>query len=77
MNQPSNNDEDQKPGLLQIVSSVLAAGFGVQSSKNRERDFKHGRARTFIIAGIVFTVLFVITVFTVVSTVLRGAGVGH
>jgi hypothetical protein len=77
MNQPSNNDEDQKPGLLQIVSSVLAAGFGVQSSKNRERDFKHGRARTFIIAGIVFTVLFVITVFTVVSTVLSGAGVGH
>jgi hypothetical protein len=77
MNQQTDNEKDQKPSLLQVVSSVLAAGFGVQSSKNRERDFKHGRARTFIIAGVVFTVLFVITVFTVVSTVLKGAGVGN
>ena len=81
MNQSSDSDkdrdQDEKPGLMQIVGSVLAAGFGVQSSKNRERDFKHGRARTFIIAGIVFTVIFVATVFTVVSTVLKGAGVGH
>ena len=75
MNQ--TDDKDQKPSLMDIVKSVMAAGFGVQSSKNQERDFKHGKARTFIIAGIIFTVLFVITVFTVVSTVLKGAGVGH
>lgn len=61
-----------KPGLLQIVGSVLSAAIGIQSSKNQQRDFQHGRARNFIIAGIVFVVIFVATVFTVVSVVLKG-----
>lgn len=55
---------------LQVVSSVFAAGLGVQSSKNRERDFQQGRAGTFIIAGLVFTALFIGTVYSVVSMVL-------
>lgn len=71
---PLRNGEDRKPTLLQVVGSVLSAAFGVQSSKNQERDFKHGKARNFIIAGIVFTVIFGLTVFTVVRTVLSGAG---
>jgi hypothetical protein len=57
---------------LQVVSSVLAAGLGVQSSRNRERDFKQGRAGTFIVAGLVFTALFIAGVYTVVSLVLAG-----
>jgi len=57
-----------------VISSVLAAGLGVQSSKNRERDFKQGRAGVFIVAGIVFTLLFMGTVFTVVQLVLKSAG---
>ena len=60
--------------LIQVVSSVFAAGLGVQSSKNRERDFKHGNFRVFIIAGIVFTLLFMGSVFTVVQLVLKNAG---
>ncbi|MDH5170819.1 MAG: DUF2970 domain-containing protein [Gammaproteobacteria bacterium] len=65
-----------KKGLnpLQVISSVLAASLGVQSSKNRERDFKQGRAGVFIAAGIIFTLLFIGTVFTVVQLVLKGAG---
>ena len=59
---------------LQVVGSVFAAGLGVQSSRNRERDFKQGRAGVFIAAGIVFTLLFIGAVFTVVQLVLRGAG---
>lgn len=55
---------------LQIIGSVFAAGLGVQSSKNRERDFAQGRAGAFIVAGIVFTALFVGAVYTVVSLVL-------
>ena len=55
---------------LQVVGSVFAAGLGVQSSKNRERDFKQGRAGTFIAAGLLFTALFIGTVYTVVSMVL-------
>ena len=73
MNNQVNDDQQpaKKPGLLQLIGSVLAAGIGVQSSKNHERDFKHGKARNFIIAGIAFTVVFVLTVFTVVSLVLK------
>lgn len=58
---------------LQVIASVLAAGVGVQSSRNRERDFKQGRAGVFIAAGIMFTLLFIGTVFTVVQLVLKGA----
>ena len=53
-----------------IVGSVLAAAFGVQSSKNRERDFSQGSYRHFVVAGIVFTVLFVFTLIVVVRVVL-------
>jgi hypothetical protein len=59
---------------LQVVSSVLAAGLGVQSSRNRERDFRRGRLGVFIAAGIVFTLLFIAAVATVVHLVLNAAG---
>ena len=74
MNEKKLPDEEKKPGTLQIFSSVFAAAFGVQSSKNQERDFKHGKARVFIIAGITFTLLFIATVFTIVRVVLAQAG---
>jgi hypothetical protein len=60
--------------LFQVIGSVFAAGLGVQSSKNRERDFKQGKFSVFIIAGIVFTLLFIATVFTIVQMVLKNAG---
>ena len=44
-----------------------------QSSANRERDFRKGRFGIFIAAGIVFTALFVGTVYLVVSLVLSNA----
>ena len=59
---------------FQVFGSVFAAVFGVQSSKNRERDFKQGKFSVFIIAGVVFTLLFVATVFTIVQVVLKSAG---
>ena len=59
-----------KPGFLSIVRSTLAAAIGVQSSKNRERDFTQGSPLAFIAAGIIFTVLFILTVVTVVHLVL-------
>jgi hypothetical protein len=64
-------EEKQGMGLAQVVGSVFAAGLGVQSSRNRERDFKQGRAVTFIIAGLIFTALFIGGVYTVVSLVLN------
>ena len=77
--QPDNGTPESDSGKaplnpLQVVSSVFAAGLGVQSSRNRERDFKQGRAGVFIAAGIIFTLLFVGGVFTVVQVVLKNAG---
>jgi hypothetical protein len=54
-----------------VIGSVFAAGLGVQSSKNRKRDFNEGSAGTFIAAGLIFTVLFIGGVFLVVQLVLR------
>jgi hypothetical protein len=66
---------DQPGGVTfwQVVFSTLAAAFGVQSSRNRERDFTHGKALHFIIAGILFTVLFVVAMVVIVNLVLSGA----
>lgn len=66
--------EPRKLGALQVISSVFAAGLGVQSSRNRERDFKHGRMGVFVAAGIIFTLLFIGTVLTVVQLVLKKSG---
>ena len=66
--------QEEKLGPLQVVSSIFAAGLGVQSSRNRERDFKQGKLGVFIAAGIVFTLLFIGVVFTVVQLVLKSAG---
>ncbi len=65
---------DGKPGVLAVIGSVLAAGFGVQSSRNQQRDFAQGKLRNFVIGGVIFTALFVLTVYLVVSTVLERAG---
>ena len=63
-------EERSGVGLKAVLSSVFAAALGVQSSKNRERDFKQGSAGAFFIAGLIFTVLFVGGVITVVQIVI-------
>lgn len=69
-------DHDEGPGEISfwtIVRSTLAAALGVQSRANRERDFSHGRAGPFIVAGLIFTVLFVLVLVAVVRLVLQAA----
>jgi hypothetical protein len=68
------DEKDEKPNLIQVIASVLMAGLGVQSKKNKERDFKHGSFKAFLIVGLIVTILFVVTVASVVSTVLDSAG---
>jgi hypothetical protein len=57
--------------FLQMVGSILASFFGVQSGKNRERDFKHGKARAFIMVGILMTVVWYATIYLIVHVVLK------
>ncbi len=64
------DDQQKRMSLLQVAQSVLAAFFGVQSNRNRERDFKSGSAKTFIIAGLIGTVVFIAVVAGVVKLVL-------
>ncbi len=59
-----------KPRLIAVVKSILAAGIGVQSDKNRTRDFEQGNPLVFIIGGIVFTLLFIASIATVIGFVL-------
>ena len=53
-----------------ILLSTLAAAFGVQSQRNRAKDFEEGNAGWFILAGTMFTVVFIFTVLTVVNLVV-------
>ncbi|MEH6590304.1 MAG: DUF2970 domain-containing protein [Halioglobus sp.] len=59
---------------LQVIGSVFAAGLGVQSSKNRERDFQQGKFGVFLTAGFIFTLVFIGTVYGIVQLVLKNAG---
>jgi hypothetical protein len=68
-----DSGKPEKPGLLQVVNSVLAAAIGVQSQKNRERDFQHGSVKAYIAVGVVATILFVLTVYGIVKLVLASA----
>jgi hypothetical protein len=62
------------PTLRQTIASVGASFFGVQSSKNRERDFRHGRPLQFVVVGVVMTAAFALALWLVVQLVLRSAG---
>ena len=48
-----------KASFIQVLGSVLAGAAGVQSRKNRERDFSQSSFLPYIIGGIIFTVAFV------------------
>lgn len=67
---PQEEDKQESLTFWQVMSSTVAAAFGVQKSKNRERDFARGKPLHFIIAGLIFTVLFVLAVVGVVQLVL-------
>ena len=59
----------------QVLLSTLAAAFGVQSEAARRRDFAQGRPGVFIVAGVVFTLLFILILVLIVRVVLSSAGV--
>lgn len=70
------NEEENKPlTLWEMLQSVLSAALGVQSGKNRARDFSRGKPSHFIILGVLFTAVFVLVIFAVVKLVLYLAGV--
>ena len=69
-NQEKSPESEKAPGFFDIVLSTVAAAFGVQSKRNYQRDFHSGNIWTYVVAGIVFTVVFVLAVAGLVSMVL-------
>ena len=65
------SEEDRKLSFFQVLSSVISSFFGVQKNATRERDFKRGRARDFILVGLLLTVAFIFAVWGVVQLVMR------
>ena len=70
-----NDDNDKPLSFREMLQSILAAAFGVQSGKNRARDFSRGKPSHFIALGLIFTALFVVVLFALVQLVLYLAGV--
>ncbi|MDM4770110.1 DUF2970 domain-containing protein [Solimonas sp. SE-A11] len=64
----------EPPSLWQTIASVAASFFGVQSSKNRERDFTKGKPLHFIAVGLGMTLAFIGVVWIAVRLALRSAG---
>lgn len=58
--------------LTETVASALAAAFGVQSSRNRTRDFSRGRPGQFIAVGVLLTALLILGIAALVHLVLAG-----
>lgn len=57
----------------QLMKSTFSAFLGVQSNANRERDFKRGKLSHFIWMGLLFGLLFVLTLVGIVQLVLHFA----
>jgi len=71
----SETKDKKAPSLWDVTKSVLAAFLGVQSRKNYERDFTHGKPWQYIFIGLIGVGIFIALVITVVSIVLSNAGV--
>lgn len=65
-----SEQDKQPPSLWQVAHSVMAALFGVQSSKNYQRDFQYGKPSQYIILGLIAVVIFIGTIIGVVNLVM-------
>jgi len=69
-NSAKNGDENFQITFWQLLLSTLSAFIGVQSNANRERDFKYGKISHFIFIGLLFGLVFILTLVTVVKIVM-------
>jgi len=66
----NQKNTDEHSGFKVTAQSIAAAFLGVQSEKNRARDFSQGKLSHFIITGILAVALFIGVLVVVVSLVL-------
>ena len=59
-----------KINFFTIILSILSSFIGIQSYKNRKRDFENGKPFHFIVVGIIITILFIILLYSLVKIIL-------
>jgi len=74
MIEENNQKEEESLALWEVFQGVFAMFIGVQSEKNRERQFKYGKFYQFLIVGIVVTIIFLLHIMLLVKFALRWAG---
>ena len=70
MSEEENSQPTGRQSLGSVIRSVSASMFGVQSSKKHAEDFSQGSIISYVVAGLVATVLFVLTVWGIVKLVV-------
>ena len=60
-------------GFFAVMQSVGAAMLGVQSSKNKERDFTHGKPIHFIVGGVIGTLIFLLCIWLLVKYLIASS----
>ena len=68
------NANPAQVGVLATIGSVLAAFFGVQSSRVRVRDFSHGSPILFLGVACLLTAALVLLLYGLVQLILFQAG---
>lgn len=67
--------DGQRPTVTQVIQSVLAGAFGVQTNEARKRDFQSHSPVPYIIGGVIFTVMLVVGLIILVNVILGSADV--
>ena len=70
MSHPEKPPAPRGQSLFSVFRSVASSMFGVQSSKQHQEDFTQGKVSTYIIVGIVATILFFVKILGVVLLVV-------
>jgi len=65
-----SEQERKGTGFINVMKSTLFAAAGIQTKENRERDFKNGKLSHFVIAGIIFVALFIVSMYAFVKLVV-------
>jgi len=71
MEEEKKQQDEESLALPEVFQGVFAMFIGVQSEKNRERQFKYGKFYQFLIVGIFVTFLFLIHIVLLVRFALH------
>lgn len=66
----AESSERAGTSFFAVMQSVGAAMIGVQSSKNKERDFTQGKPIHFIVGGLLGTLIFLLVIWLLVKYLL-------